>query len=100
MLTPTSKNVQSAIDAISAKLDYDRAVDAERLMQAALEAYPDVSDCNEDDTSDPDYNEPEEWGMWADRDTYELGPNLPPDEDTIQTSPLWKAWLTRVPLKE
>jgi hypothetical protein len=52
----------------------------------------------ENDDSDPDYGDPNSWGLWADRDTYELGPNLPPDKDTIPTSPLWQAWLTKVPL--
>ena len=34
----------------------------------------DIEIYNENDPSDPDYGPPETWGLWADRDTIELGP--------------------------
>jgi hypothetical protein len=37
----------------------------------------DIELCNENDEADPDYGPAESWGLWADRDVYELGPGLP-----------------------
>ncbi|HKM56589.1 MAG TPA: hypothetical protein VJY33_24505 [Isosphaeraceae bacterium] len=61
-----------------------------------------VEVCNESDESDPDYGEPETWGLWADWHVYELGPGLPvtKDEDIVQLCQLerlrtaFDAWLT------
>lgn len=100
MLRETTQNVQNAITEILARFDLQNHLDAERIMQAALASFPDDLEPLEDDELDPDYGNPEEWGLWADRDTYEIGPNLPPDDDTLPDSPLWKAWLTRTTLKD
>ncbi len=40
-----------------------------------------IETCNENDLSDPDYGPPETWGLWADRDQYEIGPDLDVDPD-------------------
>lgn len=47
----------------------------------------DVSICNESDESDPDYGPPETWGLWADRDTIELGPAFTREESLFDEEP-------------
>jgi hypothetical protein len=47
----------------------------------------DIEICNEDDPSDPDYGAPELWGLWADRDTIELGPAFTREESLFDEEP-------------
>ena len=47
----------------------------------------DIEICNEDDPSDPDHGPPELWGLWADRDTIELGPAFTREESLFDEEP-------------
>ncbi len=47
----------------------------------------DIEIRNENDPSDPDYNPPECWGLWADRDTIELGPAFTREESLFDEEP-------------
>ena len=64
----------------------------------------DIEICNENDPSDPDYGPPETWGLWADRDTIELGPAFSragvfddPGTPTPTSSPARRSALTEPP---
>jgi hypothetical protein len=46
----------------------------------------DIEVC-ESDPSDPDYGPPESWGLWADRDTIELGPAFTREESLFDEEP-------------
>ena len=46
----------------------------------------DIEVC-ENDPSDPDHGDPAAWGLWADRDTIELGPAFTREESLFDEEP-------------